>query len=113
MAKGFGGSLVDIFDDDILAKAASSALISVWNQAYPSLNPGQVTIAEWHVIPAMEDAILGDAENFDAGTLEEEGYASHFDAFQALSDTIEQSAEAAEEARDAAQDALAVVEAVL
>lgn len=113
MAGLFGGGLIDVADDIVLANAASGALMGVWADALGSLNSGQQTIAEWHVIPAMQDGILSDPEGFDAGTLEEAGYASHYAAFDALSETISEAAEAAEDARDNVQDALSIIELVV
>lgn len=113
MAGLFGGGLVDLAEDVVLANAATGAMMSVWGEALDGLNSGQRTIAQWHVIPAMQDAVLSDPEGFDAGTLEEAGYASHYAAFDALSETIGNAAEAAEDARDNVQDALSVIELVV
>lgn len=110
---GFGGGIIDVADDIILANAASGAMMGVWADALGSLNPGQSNIAEWHVIPAMQDAILSDPEGFDAGSLEDAGYSSHYAAFDALSETIGNAAEAAEDARDNVQDALSIIELVV
>ncbi len=113
MTEAFGGGLVDVAEDLILANVATGALMSVWGEALEGLNRGQRNIAQWHVIPAMQEAIISDPEGFDSGSLQDAGYASHYAAFDALSDTIENSADAAEDARDNVQDAMSVIELVI
>lgn len=113
MAGLFGGGAIDLAEDLVLANVATGAMMTVWGEALESLNGGQRTIAQWHVIPAMQDAILSDPEGFDSATLQDAGYSSHYAAFDALSDTIENSADAAEDARDNVQDALSVIELVI
>jgi hypothetical protein len=113
MPGGFGGGLIDVAEDLILANVATGALMTIWGEALEGLNSGQRTIATWYVIPAMQDAILSDPEGFDSGTLQDAGYSSHYAAFDALSDTIENAADAAEDARDNVQDALSIIEIVV
>lgn len=107
MAK-FGGGIIDAMDDMILANVAVQALNMVFAEASGSLNAGQDVMVDWYVKPAMEDGILGDPEGFDAGTLYDDGVNAHWAAEQALSETISSAAEAAQDARDAIQDALDV-----
>jgi hypothetical protein len=113
MAGLFGGGAIDVAEDLVLANVANGALMTVWGESLEGLNGGQRTIAQWHVIPAMQDAVLSDPEGFDSGTLQDAAYASHYAAFDALSETIENAADAAEDARDNVQDALSVIELVV
>lgn len=99
-------------DDGILGEAASRAMNAVWKGNSEAFNNGQLILAEY-IIPAMEEAIWADPEGFDPSDVAEAGYAAHWAAEQALSDTIESSADAAGDARDGVQNALDVAGIVL
>lgn len=111
---GILGGLADALDIDeaMLAGVATAAMMDVWAGASGSFNNGQLILMEY-IVPAMEDVILAEPSQFEAGDVEDAGLNAHWAADQALSDTISAAAGAAQDARDAVQDALDVVGGVL
>ena len=86
----------------IARAAAMQGLEEGLDEAAGSLNPGQMILLEGYVKPAMQAAIQSDPEDFDSGTLIAAAFSAHWAIDQALSDTVESGANAAEDARDEA-----------
>ena len=103
----FGGVLGNAVEDDYKGEA-----LDTWEEVMTdgAVNAGQEALLEF-IIPAGQDYIHSNWEDYDPDALYDEAISSHEAAEQALSDTIQEAADEIADIWEDAQDAEDVADA--